>query len=101
MRQGDLWWLETPRSEGRPVLVLTRDEAIPVLQRLVVAPVTTTLRHARSQLPVGRAEGLRRESVANFDNLVTVSKALLVRRLGALGDRHHELCATLRAMAGC
>lgn len=101
VRQGELWWYERPEETGRPVLVLTRDEAIPVLTRIVVAPVTITLRQVRSQLPLGRAEGLRRDSVANFDNLRTVSKALLVRRLGSLGDRRHELCATLAAMAGC
>lgn len=72
-----------------------------MLQRLVVAPVTTTLRRTRSQLPLGRAEGLAVESVANFDGLMTVSKVLLVRRLGSLGVRRHELCATLAAMAGC
>lgn len=99
--QGELWWLETEATKARPVLVVTRDEAIPVLQRIVVAPVTRTLRHARSQLPLGRAEGLPVESVGNFDDLTTVPKALLVRRLGSLGRRHFELCATLRAIAGC
>jgi hypothetical protein len=41
------------------------------------------------------------ESVANFDDLASVPKALLVRRLGALGPRLPELCDRLRGMAGC
>ena len=101
VNQGEIWWLETETGKARPVLVVTRDEAIPVLQRVLVAPVTRTQRAARSQLPVGRAEGLPVESVCNFDDLAVVPKSLLARRLGTLGPRRHELCATLRAMADC
>lgn len=101
VRFGDVWWAETPEAGGRPALILTRDEAIPVLRKVVVAPVTRNVRHAVSQLSLGRAEGLRHDSVANFDDVTTVWKSLLVRRLGSLGERHHELCATLRAMSGC
>jgi len=99
--RGELWWLETPDEKGRPVLVVSRDEANSVMQRVMVAPVTRTLRSAPSQLPLGRDEGLPVESVANFDDLASVPKSLLVRRLGHLGPRLHELCARLRAMADC
>lgn len=99
--RGDLWWLETPDDKGRPVLVISRDEANSVMRRVMVAPVTRTLRSAPSQLPLGRDEGLPVESVANFDDLASVPKSLLVRRLGHLGPRLHELCERLRAMADC
>lgn len=99
--QGEVWWLETPDEKGRPVLVVSRDEANAILRRVMVAPVTRTLRNAPSQLPLGREEGLPVESVANFDDLSSVPKSLLVRRLGALGPRHPELCERLGAMAGC
>lgn len=99
--RGELWWLETPDEKGRPVLIITRDEAISVLRRVMVAPITRTVRAAPSQLPVGRDEGLPVESVANFDDLASVPKALLIRRLGTLGTRLPELCHTLRGMSGC
>jgi len=99
--KGELWWLETPDEKGRPVLVISRDEANAVMRRVMVAPVTRTLRSAPSQLPLGRDEGLPTESVANFDDIASVPKALLVRRLGILGPRLHELCERLRAMADC
>ncbi|MGH9190108.1 MAG: type II toxin-antitoxin system PemK/MazF family toxin [Acidimicrobiales bacterium] len=99
--RGELWWLETPDEKGRPVLVISRDEANSAMRRVMVAPVTRTLRSAPSQLPLGRDEGLPAESVANFDDLTSVPKALLVRRLGDLGPRFHELCQRLRAMADC
>lgn len=99
--KGELWWLETPDEKGRPVLVISRDEANAVMRRVMVAPVTRTLRSAPSQLPLGRDEGLPTESVANFDDIASVPQALLVRRLGTLGPRLHELCERLRAMADC
>jgi len=99
--RGELWWLETPDEKGRPVLIISRDEANDVLRRVMVAPVTRTLRSAPSQLPLGRDEGLPTESVANFDDLASVPRSLLVRRLGSLGPRLHELCERLRAMADC
>lgn len=101
VRRGELWWLETPDEKGRPVLVVSRDQANEVMQRVMIAPVTRTLRRAPSQLPLGAAEGLPVESVANFDDLVSVSKAMFVRRLGSLGERRFELCVALGAMADC
>jgi mRNA-degrading endonuclease toxin of MazEF toxin-antitoxin module len=99
--KGELWWLETPDEKGRPVLVISRDEANAIMRRVMIAPVTRTLRSAPSQLLVGRDEGLPVESAANFDDLASVPKSLLVRRLGELGPRLPELCERLRAMADC
>lgn len=99
--RGELWWLETPDDKGRPVLVVSRDRANEVMQRVMVAPVTRTLRQAPSQLPVGSGEGLPAPAVANFDDLARVPKAMLVRRIGDLGPRTFELCVALRAMSDC
>ncbi len=100
--QGDVWWGEAPDAKGRPYLVITRNEAIPVLRTLVVAPVTRTVRGIPTEIPLGPDEGLAVECVAAGDAVLAVPKAMLVRKLGALGtDRHHELCASLRAMADC
>lgn len=99
--RGDLWWLEMPDEKGRPVLVISRDQANSVLRRVMVAPVTRTLRRAPSQLPLGPDEGLPTEAVANFDDLASVPRALLVRRLGSLGPRSGDLCEALRGMADC
>jgi mRNA interferase MazF len=98
---GDIWVCDHPELGSRPALVLTRDEAIPALRRVVVALVTRTSRRAPSQLPLGSEEGLLTECFANFDDLHTVPKAWLTHRLGSLGRRLPELCATLNVMAGC
>lgn len=98
---GDIWLCDDPDLGSRPALVLTRDDAIPVLTTVVVAYVTRTPRRAPSQLPLGPEDGLLSECYANFDDIHTVPKSVLVHKLGELGQRIHELCSTLNMMAGC
>jgi len=94
--------METPNGKRRPVLVVSRDEAIPVLNNIVVAPVTSTLRAIPTCVPVGPDEGLDHDSVATFDNLAAVPKSVLTTRLGALGPSgRHVMCQALRALADC
>lgn len=100
--RGEVWWGEAPDESGRPFLVVSRDMANAVMQRVLVAPVTTTVRGVPSELALGRSEGLPRDSVASFDNLRPFPQAMLVRRLGALrADRRHELCDVARATLDC
>ena len=100
--QGDLWLLEPPNGKRRPVLVVTRSDAIGVLANVVVAPVTSTIRQIPTVIPVGPAEGIDHDSVASFDNLATVPRTLLTRRLGRLDPiRRQEICAALAALADC
>jgi mRNA interferase MazF len=100
--RGEIWWGETRQEKGRPYLVLTRDEAIPVLRTILVAPVTRTVRGIPTEIPLGSEEGLPAEGVATLDNLMTFPKAMLVRRMGALGAvRRAEPCDALRAAIDC
>ena len=92
--QGELWLMETPNQKSRPALVVSRNEAIPVLNNVLVAPVTTTVRNMSTCVPLGPSEGLRRPSVASFDNLAAVPKSVLTRRLGSLGQADGSGCAT-------
>jgi mRNA interferase MazF len=100
--QGDLWLLEPPNGKRRPVLVVTRSEAIGVLANVVVAPITSTIRRIPTAVPVGPAEGIDHDSEASFDNLTTIPRALLARRLGQLDPiRLPEICTALEALADC
>ncbi len=99
--RGELWWGETPDEKGRPFLVVSRDAANEVMQRVLVAPVTRRVRGLPSELALGAEEGLPVESVASFDNLRPFPKAMLVRRLGALGSRQHEICRVAGAALDC
>jgi mRNA interferase MazF len=99
IERGDVWWAETPdSSKGRPFLVLTRNEAIPVLRTLLVAPVSRTIRRIPTEVPLGISEGLPVASAATMDAVLALPKSMLVRRMGALApERHRELCEALAA----
>lgn len=100
--RGEVWWGETSDEKGRPFLIVSRDAANVVMQRVLVAPVTTRTRGVPSELALGEAEGLPRPSVATFDNLQPFPKSMLVHRLGALGpERSRDICRTVGAALDC
>lgn len=100
-RQGEVWWAEA-EDKRRPVLVVTRNEAIAVLTWLLVAPVTRTVRAIPTEVALGEAEGLAQECVAAFDNLQPVRRSFLTTRAGALDPtRRPEICRALDALADC
>lgn len=100
-RQGDVWWAEVD-GKRRPVLVVTRNEAISVLNRVLVAPVTRTVRGIPTEIALGADEGLPVACAASFDNLQPVNRHLLSERAGSLAPlRRSEVCAALDALADC
>jgi mRNA interferase MazF len=100
--QADIWLMETPNQKRRPVLVVSRDEAIPVLNNVLVAPVTRTVRDIPTCIRVGPDEGVDHDSVATFDNLAAVPKSVLTTRLGHLGPGgRRQICDALAALANC
>jgi mRNA interferase MazF len=98
--QGEIWWAET-EDMRRPVLVVTRSEAITVLTALIVAPVTRTVRNIPTEIRLGSEEGLTVECAATFDNLQRLRRSVLRSRAGDLGTRRSEICAALMALADC
>jgi mRNA interferase MazF len=99
-QQGDIWWAEA-EDKRRPVLVITRSQAIPVRKRVVVAPVSRTVRGIPTEIGLGPSEGLESDCAASFDNLQPILRSALTERTGTLGPRRHEICETLRALADC
>lgn len=99
-RQGEIWWAKA-EDKRRPVLVVTRNEAVDVLSSVVVAPVTRTVREIPTEIPLGRREGLPVDCAASFDNLQRVRRSSLAVRAGELGPRHSEICEALRALSDC
>ena len=100
--RGEVWWGEAPDAKGRPYLVLTRDEAIPVLRTVLVAPVTRTVREIPTEVALGGSEGMPMASAATMDNILAFPKSMLVRRMGALAPaRRRELCEAVRAAVDC
>ena len=99
--QGDVWWAEA-EDKRRPVLVVTRSEAVPVLTTILVAPVTRTIRAIPTEVGLGPDEGLAVECVASLDNLQPIRHRFLTERAGRLGpDGRLLLWGALRAVADC
>jgi mRNA interferase MazF len=87
VKRGDVCWytFKTP-DKKRPVLILTRDSAIAVLNSVTVAPITSTIRSIPTEVMLTEEDGLPATCAANFDNLQTVPKR-------SVGDRISHLTA--------
>lgn len=99
-RQGDIWWAEA-EDKRRPVLVVTRSGAIPVLSWILVAPLTRTVRGIPTEIPLDREHGLDIPCAASFDNLQPIRKSFLTSRIGSLPSPREAICRTLAALADC
>ncbi len=102
MRRGEIWFASTP-SGYRPVLVLTRDPVAARIGSVVVAALTRTRRGLMSELELTPdTDGVPTDCVVNFDNIHTLPREALRRRVSALSaPRLAEVCGVLAAAMGC
>jgi len=91
-----------PPDKARPVLVLTRNSAVPYLTNVTVAPITSTIRGVPSEVVLDTADGMKKPCAINLHNIVTVAKSGLGRRVAALGDdRMREVCGAIAFALRC
>jgi mRNA interferase MazF len=89
-------------DKRRPVLIPSRDEAIPWLHTVTVAPITSTIRGLPSEVVIGQEAGLKHESAVNLDHLQTVEQASLETFLGSLsGQQQARICEALAVALAC
>ena len=102
MQKGEVWFAATPGGD-RPVLVLTRDPVADRIGSVVVAALTRTRRGLVSELELTAVDdGVPSDCVVNFDNLHTISREMLRRRVTTLSaPRLAEACRVLAAATGC
>ena len=101
--RGEIWWCELSDIGRRPVVVLSRNAAIPRLRRVIVAPCTTTIRGLASEVVLEPGEDpIGRRSAVNLDSIESVSISALAERLGRLSDdRLREVCAAVGVAVDC
>ena len=101
--RGEVWWCEPPDIGRRPVVVLSRDAAIPRLRRALIAPCTTTIRLLASEVVLEPGDDpVPARCAVNLDSVESVSIAVLVDRLGRLSDdRMREISAALEVAVDC
>jgi mRNA interferase MazF len=101
--RGEIWQyrFKSP-DKRRPVLVLTRQEVIPLLHTVMVAPVTSVRRGLPSEVALGTSEGLKHESAVNLDHVQTVERGRLVSFVGSLSAAQmRQVCRALAVATGC
>jgi mRNA interferase MazF len=101
--RGEVWWCELAEVGRRPVVVLSRDAAIPRLRRTLIGPCTTTIRGIPSEVLLEPGEDpVPQTSVVNLDSVESVSLGTLVELLGRLSDeRMRQICKALDIAVAC
>jgi len=103
VNRGEIWlYTFGSPDKRRPVLVLSRQKAITLLRTVLVAPITSTIHGAPSEVQVGVEEGLKHDSAINLDQVQTVDQTRLHHFVGTVGPgKMTAVCRALLIAAGC
>jgi len=101
--RGEIWLYSFKAPDkNRPVVVLSRQGAIPHLHTVIVAPVTSAIRGLPSEVPVGVEEGLKGPSAVNLDHVQLVEQSRLEHCVGSLdASKMAAVCRALAVAVGC
>jgi len=96
-----LYRFATP-DKKRPVVILTRDSAIPYLSTVTVAPITSTIRGVPSEVRLDEDDGMKGPCAVNLHNAITISQGRLGKRVARLSaHRMEQICLAARFSLGC
>ena len=102
VERGGIYFVEHPEWGRRPVLVLTRDAAIPVLKRVTIATITRRVREIPTEVVLDEADEMPTRCVVSTDNLGEAWKAMLTEHVTTLSPaRMREVCRALEIAFGC
>ncbi|MGI8750042.1 MAG: type II toxin-antitoxin system PemK/MazF family toxin [Thermoleophilaceae bacterium] len=102
MSRGEVWWYEHPVGGRRPYLILTRDEAIPVLNRVLGAPATRSVRGIPTEVALDEGDGMPQPCALTLDNVESIRPSLCTGRITRLGpERMEAICRALAVATGC
>jgi len=103
VNRGEIWMYRfRAPDKRRPVLVLSRQEVIPFLHTVIIAPITSTIRGIPGEVLVGISEGLKRGSAVSLDHLQSVERAQLVGYVGSVPpETMRAVCRALNIATGC
>ena len=103
VNRGEIWMYRFKAlNKRRPVLVLTRQQVIGLLNWVMVAPITSSIHGVPSEVLVGVDEGLKRQSAVNLDNVQSVERSRLTNFVGSLDVAKMQMVGRALAIAaGC
>ena len=98
VRRGDIWWasLKVPGGSGpgfrRPILVIQSNEFNrSSINTVIAVAITSNLMLANApgnvRIPA-RTSGLKKASVVNVSQIITIDKTFLSGRVGALNSKY-------------
>ena len=79
------------------MVLLSRDSAYRVRVAVTVAPVTRTIRNIPVEVALDESDGLPSRCVVNLDDIATIPKTLIKRRIAVLSvEKMQEVEAAIR-----
>ena len=85
MNRGDVWLIDLGGPIGtRPVLILTRQNVLKYLNKVIIAEITTQGKGYPTEIFINQKANLPKPSFVQADNLHTVPKKRLKKFLGVL-----------------
>jgi mRNA interferase MazF len=73
-----------------------------ILNRVICAPITSTIRDLATEVILGPEVGLEHDSAASFDNTFLLHRAGLVKFVGRVTDEvMDQACRALATAVGC
>ena len=103
LHRGEIWLVELAKpNKRRPVVIVTRDVLLDVLDTATVAAITSTIRSVSTEVVVGFDEGLKHDCVVNTTQLFTIKQNQLKTFVGVVPkSKMHRLCRALAVATGC
>jgi mRNA interferase MazF len=85
MNRGDIWSIDLGGRIGRrPVVVLTRQNVLPYVDKVTVAEITTKGKGYPTEIDIDQKANLPKASLVQADNVHTVPKQRLDKYVGTL-----------------
>lgn len=103
LRRGDIYLYKFKKPDKiRPVVILSRNDVIPLLSTVMVAPILSTIYGVPSEVVVGIDQGLKKTSAINLDHVQTIDKNRLTNFIAHLDDSIMEkVCIALNNAVSC
>lgn len=100
--RGEVWWYEHPEAGRRPFLILTRTEAVAVLNQVLAVPATRVIRSIPTEVALDEGDGMPAPCALSLDNLSLIRPPLCTERITRLTPaKLEEVCESLRVATAC